>query len=488
MSRLALHRNNSTKLSDALRVLEAELNWRKENERIQFFEPNGKQEEFIQKFASLDSLIYIFSASNALGKTTLCVNLLGNIVFGTQNKYFDYPIFKNWPYPKRARYITNPKLVEEISPFHTEIKKWWPKGQYEPLKGGKNYFSQYKAKDWVIDVMSYDQEPSQFEGSTLGLVLFDEPPPEPLWTPSIRGLRGKGKSSVFMTPLTSAAWFYDKVVPAHQDTIVYGKMEDGCKTHGIRGHLEHVEIQKQIDELMITRPDEVEARVYGRAMYLQGLIFKTFNPQIHILKESVFPGPNSTIYQVVDPHTDKPFACIWAYVDGRGDVTIFDEWPNQDFYSWHNCQLTISDYKTIFLEKEQGLRIHKRIIDRHFAEVSHLSGMTRNTLRDEFRNVGIDFFPSYQASEEIDAGIAKVRDYLKYNDDRPIDIMNKPKLFINPGCQNTIKSMMRWARDPKTNKVQENYKDFCDVVRYLVMDNPQIEIPVPYEPARKMWG
>jgi len=44
--------------------------------------------------------------------------------------------------------------------------------------------------------------------------------------------------------------------------------------------------------------------------------------------------------------------------------------------------------------------------------------MTRKTLRDEFREVGIDFYPSYQAKEEMEAGIIKVREYLAYNPDR----------------------------------------------------------------------
>lgn len=463
------------------------MEWRKKNERIRFFEPNGKQEEFINLFSSSDSLVFVFSASNSLGKTTLIVNLLGNIVYGPQNKYFDKEIFRNWPYPKRVRYITNPKLVEEISPFHTEIQKWWPKGRYEPIKAGKNYFSQYKIGDWVIDVMSYDQDPSQFEGSTIGLCLFDEPPPEALWTPTIRGLRGRGKGCVFMTPLTNAAWFYDKVVPAHQNEIVYGKMEDGCKEHGIRGHLEHDEIDKQIQELMIAAPDEIEARVYGKAMYLQGLIFKQFNPMIHVLKTPIQAPANATIYHSVDPHSDKPFASIWAFVDKLGDVFIFDEWPNVDFYKWHNCQLNIEDYARIFRDKEQGLTVYRRIIDRHFADVRHV--VNRRTLRQEFlEDHNLNFFPSYKAEKEIETGILKVRDYLKYNPDRPLDTLNKPKLFLNPHCQNTIKGFLRWSRDPKTGNVQDEYKDFMDCVRCLLMSNPEIDEPVPYEPAKKMWG
>jgi len=47
--------------------------------------------------------------------------------------------------------------------------------------------------------------------------------------------------------------------------------------------------------------------------------------------------------------------------------------------------------------------------------------------------------------------------------------------------------MSRWTRDPKTGDVQDQFKDFCDVIRYLVMDNPQVDRPAPYHPAVKRW-
>src|SRR5438045_3868822 len=218
-------------------------------------------------------------------------------------------------------------------------------------------------------------------------------------------------------------------------------MEDACKIHGVNGHLEHNFIEKMIAEMPI---EEREARVEGKALYLQGLIFKSFNSQIHVLKEEIRPPANGTVYQVIDPHTDKPFAVIWAFVNARGDVVVYDEFPNQDFYKMHNCQLTIEDYKKIFRDKEQGLTVSKRIIDRHFAEVTHLKGMVRTTLRDELREAGLDFYPSYQAKEEMEAGIIKVREYLRYDASQPINNLNRPKLFINPSCRNTIKSLSTW--------------------------------------------
>ena len=489
MSPTALQQMLSSKrlqfLEQSLIVLEREINWRQQNDRFQFYEPNEPVEKFIKLIGTKDDNIFVLSAANGIGKTAFLVCLARAIIFGAENKYFNFPIFKEWKYEKRLRIVSEASQIEEGGPIPTEILKWWPKGRYKSFKDSKHYVKRYEANGFTLEVMTYDQDREQHEGANLGCVLFNEPPPENLWTPNISRLRMGGIAVIGMTPLTSAGWFFDKVVPRHQETIVYGDVEKACKQHGIRGHLEHSDIEKMIEEY---DEDEREARIEGKAMYLKGLIYKGFNHQIHVLKDPISTPSNATVYQAVDPHSDKPFASIWAFVDARGDLYIVDEWPNVDFYKWHNCQLTIDDYQKIFRDKEQGIRVHKRIIDRHFAEVRHMVGMTRKTLRDEFREVGIDFMPSYQAAEEMEAGIIKVRDYLQYNPDRPLDIHNKPKLFINPGCQNTIKSFLRWSRDPKTGKVQDSYKDFMDCVRYLIMDHPEVDIPIPYEPAKRMWG
>jgi len=471
--------------SEALEIIQRERRWIESNDRGQLYQPNGQVEKFVKLIGTGSNLIYTLSAANGIGKTTALVLFARALMFGPPNKFFDYDLFKNWPYPKRIRFVSEPSQVKEAGPLPTEIKRWWPRGRYTTNKDGQHYASIYKAGDWILEVMTYEQDPSQHEGANLGCVMFNEPPPQNLWTPNISRLRAGGIAVIGMTPLTEAGWFFDEVVPRHQDFIVYADVEAACKQHGVRGHLEHEQIEKMIAEYS---GDEREARIEGKAMYLKGLIYKTFNTQIHVLKEMIEAPANATMYQVVDPHTDKPFACIWAFVDGRGDLYIVDEWPNMEFSKWTNCQLTIKDYANIFRDKEKGHYIHKRIIDRHFADVRSVATMNKKTLREALRDdVGLDYLPSYQCTEEVETGILAVRDYLKYNPDRPLDVMNKPKLFINPHCQNTIKAFLRWSRDPKDGKPQDAYKDFMDCVRYLVMDKPEIDVPIPYEPARKMW-
>jgi hypothetical protein len=115
-------------------------------------------------------------------------------------------------------------------------------------------------------------------------------------------------------------------------------------------------------------------------------------------------------------------------------------------------------------------------MDRRFGEVSHAGN--RRTLREEFQTKGLYYDQSYSAQEEIETGIMKVRQYLSYDTTRPIDDLNHPKIYINPHCINTIKSLNMWSRDPDSGKVQEAYKDFCDTLRYLLMANPRMDEPI----------
>lgn len=469
--------------SEALTVIQKEMAWRQENEKYQFFAPNQKSENFIRLVATASDYPIVFSAANGVSKTATSVNLIANLIWPGNNKWFEYERFKNWPYPKRIRYITDPELVKDSGPFRQEIIKWFPKEGWTSEKAGKQYYSQYHANGWFIDVLTTDQEVRQFEGGTFGLIIMDEPTPQPIYNACIGRLRLGGLLLVVMTPLTSAAWFYDQIVPQVPGQIVYADIEDACIEHGLRGHLKHDDIQRMIKNWP---PDEVEARAHGKAMYLKGLIFKTFDPNVHVLKEDIKVPYGAGVWQVVDPHSDKPFAAIWAFPDSRGDLYIFDEWPNGDFYKMHNCQLTIEDYKKIFTEKEKGLTVHKRIIDRHFADTA--SAVNKKTLRQELQAIGLNYWPSYKAEEEIETGILKVRERFSYDTSKVLTSINQPKIFISPKCKNTINSLSKWARDPKDGKVQEGYKDFCDVVRYLVMDNPKVPQSFPDTPAVKRWG
>ncbi len=80
-------------------------------------------------FGSDQKFISLFIGGNGTGKTSAGANIVANICYGPQNKFFDYELFKNWPYLKKGRIISDPTtLKEKIIP---ELKKWFPANESE---------------------------------------------------------------------------------------------------------------------------------------------------------------------------------------------------------------------------------------------------------------------------------------------------------------------------------------------------------------------
>lgn len=394
---------------------------------------------------------------------------------------FSRPPFLWTKLPKRARIISTPKELEDVGSLQTAIAELWPRGRYRPDKKGKSYFSQFTTDTgWVLDLMSYEQEVSEFAGPNLGVVAFNEPPPKPIWDESLARTRAGGVILAAMTSLRENPWVVDGLIGkanGRDIRVTYGDIEDNCKEHGTNGVLDHAQIERMLAQY---DPDEREARKTGKPLTFSGRIYKTFNRDVHVAKAPIVP-PEAGVshYMAVDPAIGKPFACVWAYVDRAGVVHIYDEYPNYDFEGAKDSNLTVRDYAAMFRRKEGRVRDVTRIIDRHFANAQRTPGGL--SISQEFAEVGMPFQDSYKLQEaqgsEVETGILKVKDYLRYNYSQPVTSVNRPKLVISPNCLNTIMSFERWTRNPDTHKPNEYRKDHADCVRYLLCAEPEYSEP-----------
>ena len=461
-----------------------ELARRRLYEKIRYFQPNGGQERFIAEIARPGGFIILNGSGNGGGKSFVIVALCAAVMWpALASPAFSAPIFQKWPHPKRIRIVSTPKEVEEIGAIQTAIQELWPRDRYEAMKKGKNYPSQFKSDTrFVVDVMTYEQDPSEFAGPTLGLVIFNEPPPKAIYDESLARLRRGGFAIGAMTGLNENPWIADVFAKADGDKIraVFADVEENCKQHGKNGTLEHEQIEKILAQY---DPDEREARKTGRPLSISGRIYKVFDRAVHVAKEIIVPPTEGvTHYQVVDPAIGKPLAVIYAYVDAAGAVCIYDEHPDFEFHGARDSNLTVADYIKLFKAKESGRAISIRIMDRHFGNVRRTMG--GKTLKEEFDDEGCSFQDSYGdvGEAEVETGILKVKDYLAHDKTKAIDGLNRPKLIISPNCVNTIQALERWGRDPKTRRPKEDYKDFADVVRYLCMAEPAVETASSWTP------
>lgn len=452
---------------------------RRRDEALRYFAPNPAQKRFVDEIAREGRFIVVNGGGNGEGKTYILIATLGAFMWpALAPACFQAPIFQNFPYPKRIWIISNPSELGKTGAIQPTIDKLWPANKFKAEKDGHSYNSIFHSDTgWEVALKSTEQAVREFRGANVGVIAINEPPPEDIFNESLARLRMGGLVIGAMTSLDDEPWVVDGILEKHDGKdyrIVYGNVEENCKDHTPGGTLSHDQIEKILSKFPA---DEQEARRTGKPLSLSGRIFKSFDRSIHVLKDEVRPRGDVSIVQVIDPAGGKPFAIQWAYADAGGNVTIFDEWPNTPFFGAKDPGLSISDYVDVFKVKEANLLISRRIMDRRYGNTSHKPGAL--TIREEFAQHGLDFENSYQVGEdlpEVQTGILNVYDYLKFDKSKPMDSVNKPMLFISPNCRNTIESLAKWTRDPKTMKPRDNhYKDFCDCTRYLVMAKPKFE-------------
>ena len=471
----------------ASRLLD-KIKWTQENEAIRLFQPTGGQEAFIRDIEG--GFICISGAGNGWGKSEMLAAIFAAAMWPMMAPpALALPSFQDWKYPKRARIYSGPAELEEIGSLQTAIKRLFPQGHYEAVKGRYSYPSIFHTDTgWILDLFSYERDAAEAAGPNIGLQGLNEPPPEPLYKEAVARSRAGGYIIGGFTSLLDNVWVVDGLLNKSDGKNIrvrYGSSCETCKQHGTNGNLEHEQIEKVLSQY---DPDEREARFSGRPLSMSGRIFKTFDPAVHVSPDEFQPPKDEpiSIGMVVDPAIGKPLAILWRYVDRTGTVHYYDEWPDFKFHGAKDSNLTVKDYVELIKGREAGLvKIDSRILDRHFGNTRRtLGGLT---LRQEFMEAGLDFTDSYQCDEEIETGILKVKEYLRYDKTKPIDGLNRPKVRISPKCVNLIAALKNWTRDPKTGKPKEDFKDFIDLIRYDLMSNPEVEPPQSWGNGDKPW-
>lgn len=451
----------------------AKIKWTQENEAIRFFVPHGGQSEFLKTIDG--GFIVVSGAGNGWGKSELLAAIFAAAMWPSIAPSGFPAVFKDWKHPKRARIYSMPAELEAIGSLQTAIARLFPKGRYTSSKGRYSYPSVFVSDSgWVLDLFSYERDAKEAAGPNIGLQGFNEPPPEPLFKEAVARSRAGGYIIGGFTSLLDNVWVVDGILNKHDGKDIrvrYGSSCENCKQHGVGGNLDHDQIEKVLSQY---DPDEREARFSGKPLTLSGRIYKSFDRKVHVANTPlILPKTGVTLYQAIDPAVSKPIASIWAWVGVDGVVHIYDEDPETQFEGAKDSHLGVSDYVALWKARESR-SVETRIIDRHFgASRRSLGGIT---LKQEFAEAGLDFIDSYNTDQEVETGIFKVKEFLKYDTSKPLDGLNRPRLVISPTCKNTIAAFERWGRNPETGKPKEEYKDFSDCVRYLLMTDPIHEV------------
>ena len=409
-------------------------------------------EKFINDIAKGEKMVYVNTSANGVGKTTMLVNILANLIYPGNNKWFDQGIFRDWKHKRRIRYMSTKEGLEEtVIPM---IEEWFPAGTYEAEKRGHSYNNLFKFKnhlgqEWVMDMLTYDQAPTKFESVTLGLAICDEPPPNYVISGTIMRLRTGGHFLIGATGVgENAHVIYDRFVAKDaMETIKLTEdgeeiqvpmsvsihttdLESACKEHGVRGFLDHDVIENMIASIP---ESERMPRVYGKYAHMLGLVFKQFSQRIHVVEPFNIDFDDYTVYHALDPHARINDAGLWVAVGKTGKMFVVDElWidPKDE-----------RDLASAIKRKNALYRMNGMLIDsaakattKHSQEVS---------LLDKLIELGLDYIPAAKAPGLRKQANKRIETALNYREVGG-QLELEPQIYIFSDCVNTIREISNW--------------------------------------------
>lgn len=451
------------KAKKAFREIEEEELRRLREEKYRYYEPNGVVEDYINAFASGDYFILFLSAANGVGKTAAAANILANLMFQTDNPWFRGSMFHNFPYRQKGRIITESALVDKN--VVSELKFWFPQGKYETSKAGKHFESVWSidggmAKGgWDFDIMTYEQDPKEFEGVTLGWAWFDEPPPDAILKATIARMRRGGIIIITATPISGSAHLYDmfasgevevEVVLREGDDPIKVKrnvyhitadVESACKEHGIRGHLDHDHIVQMVAEYP---EDERQARIYGKFAHLIGLVYKNFDRNIHVIKPFNITDRDFIVYEYLDPHPRNPDAALWVAVDRHGTKYVIDE-----------LYITPEDKRDLaskIKNKASQYRIGGRWADPWIFNKDQHHGTNDKNLDEQLQDQGLVYLPAPKQRTAANERIKTALNHQVING----HMLRAPEVYIFDHCKRLIWEIEHYRWDEWKGRTGEN--------------------------------
>lgn len=477
------------------------------------FIPTGLMEKLIIAVGECKHFIYKSQMLNKCGKTATLVQIIKNIIWKPDLNYFNYPLYTKSLYPfkdpdglpnRRVRIITTPTSAGDAGALREEILKWFPKQKYTAYKNKKGYYSQYYCIDddnnnWVIDIMTHQQDPMELESSVVPIHIIDEPVVSPNMIGAItsRSILGGGIIIAGFTPIAqeNGACKVGVLIDMLDDLSAqgaktfehYGTVWDNCTEEpGImnsKGTRRGLMTPEEVQECFLRIPkDQHQQRLFGQSLHSSGKVYKDINEN-HIVEVDYNNWwiKESEHYMIMDPHDSGYPAIIWALItppifSGQSKIIIRQEWPQirtlNGYYDEkrhvEKCYYTpeqISNIIKILDAPELGLAKPIRIIDPKFAENTKATyTKTSEGIIDYYLQYGIKF--EQPPIKTISSGRDWIRELLKYDRFQPLSGSNEPRLFIDRSCINVYRCLTRQYYEQE-NEESERYKDFIDCIRML---------------------
>lgn len=314
-------------------------------------------------------------------------------------------------------------------------------------------------------VESFKKNPQSMESSDWDVIHVDEPVPQAMYSACARGLMDRGGQAYFtLTPLREP-WIYDmffggadvrSAVTRNAATLFKDAYWSVTGSVWDNPYLTAEAINGFLDEL----PDQEErdCRESGIPLQFAGLIYKEFEPAIHVMsrlpdgwRDYDTPPDDWPIYLQLDPHPQTPVAGLLCTVSPTGRKYVFDE-------IWHKgtCQ-TIAD---VVKTKLGNRRLVSALGDPCLFNVDELTG---TCWADDFSAAGLWLD---RAQKDLARGIIAVKGALR---SRMPD--ESAEWMFSPYLRRFIWEIKRWHWD-KDNKPKDKDDHTLECFYRMVLEGP----------------
>jgi len=310
-----------------------------------------------------------------------------------------------------------------------------------------------------FDILTHEQSTEQFEGWSGDIAWFDEPPPRDKYIATRRGLVDEnGRTMLTLTPLKQP-WVYDEIYT--NDDPQYFTVTMDITDNPTLTPAAVAEFANTLTE------EEKEARLHGKFRHLSGLVFKEFDPELHIMSNTKIQK-HWSVYFAIDPHPRTPTACLWVAVDESDQMYVIDElWLPE---------MTVREIASAVNSQEVNHPSKVKFIDPAMDKDNELAGGFN--VRKELMKYGV---ACTRANNDFDYGISKIREALR---PRYLALLNSsiPRLRVSRDCKHLIYEFQHYIWDEYTmrpedhtekQKVKKKDDHFVDCLRYILNANPR---------------
>lgn len=453
-------------------ILEA-LQQNKEKYPWQWFKPLPSQALF-QRFVGEKFQVVLFQGGNWTGKTITGANTVAQLAYTGEIQTFDVqqvvvdgkkqyahvkgPLIRVCDVPNYGRVVTDKELVEKD--VVKNLKKQMHPSTFVSEKKGRPFDSQwYLDSRSEFDILTFDQDPKQFEGVELDWAWMNEPPTEAIFK-AMLGRFKKGGTLFITATILGCAWIIDAIIDANNPRykVVTMDIDENRESNG--GYLPDAAVD---DMLNSQDPEEREARKTGKALKLMGRVFKSYEEKHFVEMENTAPE-NALVMMATDPHDKIPCYSAWAYLDSEGRLCVYREHPDGEFWDYTDNPWADEEKMAAEYQAMEDVEPVRRLLDKKFGNTTKFGSQL--TVKELLHEVGLDY-EDWDGKSRA-AHNKKIRTWLEQD-----------KIRISKNCQNMDKALRRHrfldqrsarAKDEKGQRedVDEKYRHMIDVLAGLI--------------------